>query len=294
MSSLSGRHMSRGKPRTTTRLTYTLTSRADDYYQSANFVADSLGLGEQREEQRGVDDDEDMLLPGDYGGQGVGLAGGYPGSQLPPPTAAAARADAHPHINAPNPYPAPAPAPALAGAGDDLYAGYDPGMAGCTIEQGTCHIPGVPHVGAEHAHAHAFAHTHAHVHARGYERDADEYTEGTSVSASPSSSSSSAPDTRASVAAPAPAGPNTNSGGSATRPERRPSIGTRLVGRVERLAGKVLRDPDIEARGKRHMVRPPFLCARTHAKRRFDSDIGLDGPPLITRTCSPFRRKKHT
>ncbi|KAI9459989.1 hypothetical protein HD554DRAFT_1603499 [Boletus coccyginus] len=221
-----------------------------DYDQSEDLNVVAVGRVDSEE-------DQDRLLPGDDDdGLGVGLAGGYPGSQSPPPApaptataTAAAAADVHP--NTPNPYPAPAPvpAPALAGAGDDLYAGYDPGMAGCTAEQGTCHIPGVPHVGAEHALAHHHHHApgDAHGHARGYERDADEYAEGTSES--PSRPSSPALDTAAS-----PGDPNTNPGGSTTRPERRPSVGTRLVGRVERLAGKVLRDPHIEARGKRHMT----------------------------------------
>ena len=32
-----------------------------------------------------------------------------------------------------------------------------------------------------------------------------------------------------------------------------------ILGRVERLAGKVFRDPEIEARGMRHMVRVFFF-----------------------------------
>lgn len=186
-----------------------------------------------------------MLLAGDHGGRGTGLAGGYSGhqsSRQPPSTV---------------------PDLELAGAGDDPYAGYDPGMAGCTAEVSTCHIPGILWMGASPPESPTHPRPHAHVRAvsRGYERDEDEYaasftsqtgsTEGLGVTEPGSSQTPAqgtvpgAEPTSSTDAPPAPAAEYAHP----------PPFGTRLVGRVERLAGKVLRDPEIQARGKRHMVR---------------------------------------
>jgi hypothetical protein len=123
---------------------------------------------------------------------------------------------------------------------------------------------------------------------RGYERDADEYAD-VLASRSHSSASSVALGTRVVDPGPGPgpgpepepvvraADPNPNPNpnpfadpgpdppaGSPDHPNPHPhpSIRTRLVGRVERLAGKVLRDSDIEARGKRHMVRRTLFFRR--------------------------------
>ena len=233
-------------------------------------------------------DEDDALLPGNHGGRGIGLAGGYPGSQSPP----------EPRLSL------PAAFVALPGAGDDPYAGYDPGMAGCTIEQSTCHIPGLPWMGVSPSQAQAQAQAQSQSNAphvalpgtsRGYERDADEYAD-VLASRPRSSSSSVALGTRVADPVPVPvrAGPNSdpfadpdpdpptgNPGPERPNPRPHPSVGTRLVGRVQRLAGKVLRDPDIEARGKRHMVRlsvvlvPPGIYVGLARRAIFDCRVGV-------------------
>ncbi|KAH0829174.1 hypothetical protein J3R83DRAFT_2703 [Lanmaoa asiatica] len=225
----------------------------DSYYRSANFVSD--GEHERRHE-RGVEE-EDELLPGDFGGRGIGLAGGYsrPSSRPPAPASESEPKPTSEPASEPAPMPMPAPisdpapddADPLLGAGDDPYAAYDPGMAGCAVEQSTCHIPGVPWMGQEppspdHARAHSPGHGHVTSQiSRGYERDEEEYEFETPCSAS-QESPSEGPD------------PGTPSSGANGHLHTKPPIGTRIVGRVERLAGKVFRDPEIEARGKRHIA----------------------------------------
>ncbi|KAF8141246.1 hypothetical protein EV363DRAFT_1443235 [Boletus edulis] len=218
----------------------------DDYYQSANLISDSeRGAEEPIKEGK----DQGTPLAGDHGGRGE-LAEGY-SSRQPPTTA---------------------PDAELVGAGDDPYGGYDPGMAGCTMEQNTCHIPGLPWMGiAPLSPAQTRPHPHARTESRGYERDEDEYAGSFASSTTPELKSSvpqpldparvPLPDTDAStetspvpaLGASAPVQPDTDTAAESGGPHP-PSIGTRLVGRVERLAGKVFRDPSMEARGKRHMT----------------------------------------
>ncbi|KAF8550936.1 hypothetical protein OG21DRAFT_1487391 [Imleria badia] len=254
MSYLSGQHLSRGEStQRSNPITLPTHPPTENYYRSANFVSDSERTVEER------DVEEDTLLAGDHGGRGIGLAGGYPGSQ---------------------------PSRAMTGAGDDSYAGYDPGMAGCTTEPSTCHIPGLPWMGSPppESPSHLRAPAHVHTASRGYERDEDEYAE--SITSETKSSTHRAGGVAESgpgaVPVPVPAAelatetatepvpaadpatePPTAEPAPAQEPEPEqphpPSIGSRLVGRVERLAGKVLRDPDIQARGKLHMVRPQSL-----------------------------------
>ena len=83
------------------------------------------------------------------------------------------------------------PAPVLFnGAGDDPYAAYDPGMAGCATEPIACHIPGILWIGtgttgaetlpdpgfSSSSHAPRDGHGHqTQWVSHGYERDAEEY-----------------------------------------------------------------------------------------------------------------------
>lgn len=61
------------------------------------------------------------------------------------------------------------------------------------------------------------------------------------------------------------------------------SSGTR-TGRVERLAGKVLRDPEIEARGKRHMVRIFLRLRLFHSYETLN--VSTVGPRSLIRTST--------
>ena len=256
-------------------------STTDDYHRSANFVSDSGGDTQVHSKQG--DDDDDTLLAGNHDGRGTDLAGGYPS----------------------------APEPDLGGAGDDSYAGYDPGMAGCSTGLSACHIPGVPYMGvSESPPEESLVRPRVYVPttSRGYERDEDEYyaasfrsdgggedvmSESGSGSRAPAQAAPAhtvpvavdpakvpLPDSNPNTLTPADANPvpvpvaspptpnpnpNPNPAADAVSDPQpavardRPPLGTRIVGRVERLAGKVLHDPAIEARGKRHMVRPPIL-----------------------------------
>ncbi|KAG6381925.1 hypothetical protein JVT61DRAFT_547 [Boletus reticuloceps] len=212
----------------------------DDYHQSANFISDSE-RGAEKPIKEGKD--EGTPLAGDHGGE---LAEGY-SSRQPPTTA---------------------PDAELAGAGDDPYGGLT--VDGYRSTQ-LCPSPPAP----------ACAHGKPRVRTR-----RDEYagsfastTPEPKSSVVPASGSTSGPtaatvaaaaihparvplpDTEAStetspvpaLGVPAPVQSDTDPAAEPGGPHS-PSIGTRLVGRVERIAGKVFRDSSMEARGKRHMT----------------------------------------
>lgn len=200
---LSNRHMSRGE------LSRSIPSNKNDGPEDHNY-RDAISLSDS-DPGMTKETDEDKLLPGDDGG----LAGGYP----PFPRAMTSDPD-------PAPTPAPAPLPDE-GEGDD-YAAYDPGMAGCTTEPSTCHIPGMPRMGPEHLDRHRSSSPSPSPSrarnrpikvwvSRGYERDGEEYE------TEPLSSSSSLSPT---------GGASASAGGA--DPDRlqttKPPIGTRIVG----------------------------------------------------------------
>ncbi|KAF9222940.1 hypothetical protein BS17DRAFT_782851 [Gyrodon lividus] len=113
----------------------------------------------------------------------------------------------------------------------DKYAGYDPGMAGCGYDNNQdCSVPGAGRMGGERYESTDYGRsgglgTGATPYGRGYERDNDEYD--------PS------PITDNSV--------TTAQGG-------KPPLGARVKGGVEKMAGKVIRDPDLEVKGAQHQT----------------------------------------
>ncbi|KAF9240209.1 hypothetical protein BU15DRAFT_74126 [Melanogaster broomeanus] len=107
---------------------------------------------------------------------------------------------------------------------DDTYGGYDPGMAGCgSDDTQACSIPGAGRIGGERYESTYYDRsgslgTGAGARSRGYERDADEYD------------------------------PTDISRG------RGPSVSDRVKGGMEKMAGRAIRDPNLEARGEQRQV----------------------------------------
>lgn len=230
-------------------LTLLIHAPTDGYNRSPNFVSDGKRTAEEREGE------EDTPPAGNHDGRVIGLAGDDRGSQSESPRA-------------------------LAGAGDDSYAGYDPGMAGCTTEPSTCHIPGVPWMGRPPPASPSYLRAPAHPYtaSRGYERDEEEYaasftseaqswtdlaTGGAEPGPGLATATESAVDPNPATELAQATDPAAEPPTADPEPEQphTPSIGSRIVGRVERLAGKVLRDSDIQARGKRHMVRVDLVAS---------------------------------
>ncbi|KIK96442.1 hypothetical protein PAXRUDRAFT_308036 [Paxillus rubicundulus Ve08.2h10] len=113
----------------------------------------------------------------------------------------------------------------------DDYAGYDPGMAGCgSDDTQDCSVPGAGHLGGER-----YVPTYpgqsgslgpgATSYSRGYERDNDEYD--------PSSTTDN---------------PTTGTQGG------KPSLGEKVKGGMEKMAGKVVRDPHLEVKGEQRQT----------------------------------------
>ena len=226
--------------------------------------------------------DDDALLPGDYGGRGTGLAGGY---------APRAVAPAVPPSYPAEPYPAPAPpAPASAAlrhpstdAGDDAYAAYDPGMAGCAIDMHTCAIAGMPHMGCEQrsvapAPAPARAPQGPWI-SRGYERDAEEY-------ADPSPPAPGAAPSAPSAGATAPGSPG---GGTEATTGTGPEPGTGTGSGTPARPSQDLHPRQPGQADQQHPPKPPMGTRIVGPSSPFTSCLPDAASLTRTRECRPRR-----